>query len=74
MVGRTRAVGGLHEGGGNCLKYLIRGWNRKEGRGNKDFQKERGKLGQGVSSLKGGGLEPPYELSIFSHVENISFG
>ena len=37
---------GLHEGGGNCLKYLKRGWNRKDGRGNKD--------------LKEGGLEPPY--------------
>ena len=26
-------------GGGNCLKYLKRRWNRKEGRGNKDFKK-----------------------------------
>ena len=33
--------------GGNCLKYLKRGWNRKEGRENKDFKKG-GKLGQGV--------------------------
>ena len=41
-------------GGGNCLKYLKRGWNRKEGRGNKDFKK-RGKLGQGVGALKRGG-------------------
>ena len=37
---------GLREDGGNCLKYLKRGWNRKEGKGNKDFKK-RGKLGQG---------------------------
>ena len=29
----------LHEGRGNCLKYLKRGWNRKDGRGNKDFEK-----------------------------------
>ena len=28
---------GLHEGGGNCLKYLKRGWNRKEERKNKKF-------------------------------------
>ena len=42
--------------GEDCLKYLKRGWNRKEGRGNKDFEKG-GKLGQGVGTLKwdGGG-------------------
>ena len=52
---------GLREGGGNCQKYLKRRWNRKEGRGNKDF--ENGvKLGEGVGALKRGGLEPPYEL------------
>ena len=33
---------------GDCLKYLIRGWNRKEGRGNKDLKK-------GTSWIKGGG-------------------
>ena len=27
------------EGGGDCLKYLKSGWNRKEGSGNKDFKK-----------------------------------
>ena len=42
------------EGGGNCLKYLTRGSNRKGGRGNKDFKKG-GKLGQGVAALKKGG-------------------
>ena len=26
-------------GGGSCLKYLKSGWNRKEGRPNKDFKK-----------------------------------
>ena len=41
----------LREGGGNCLKYLKRGWNRKEGRGNKNFKK-RSKLGQRVGTLK----------------------
>ena len=30
---------GLHEGGGNCVKHLKRGWNRKEGRGNKKFKR-----------------------------------
>ena len=39
------------EGGGNCLKYLKRRWNRKEGRGNKDFKKG-GKEGQEVGALK----------------------
>ena len=29
----------MREGGGNCLKYLKRGWNRTEGRGHKDFKK-----------------------------------
>ena len=43
----------MREGGGNSLKYLKRGWNRKEGRGNKVFKKG-GKLGQGVGVLKGG--------------------
>ena len=53
---------GLREGRGNCLKYLKRGWNRKEGRRNKDFEKGKGELGQGVGALKKGGLEPLYEL------------
>ena len=42
------------EGVGNCLKYLKRGWNRKEGRGNKDFIKRGDRLGQGVGALKKG--------------------
>ena len=33
------------EGVGNCLKYLKRGWNRKEGRGHKDYKKE-GQVGE----------------------------
>ena len=57
----------MREGGGKCLKYLKREWNRTEWRGNKDFKKGGGggKLGQGVGALKmggGGGLEPPYKL------------
>ena len=42
----------MREGGGNCLKYLERGWNKKEGRGHKD------KLGHGVGALKGGAETP----------------
>ena len=56
MVGPIRA-GGLLEGVGNCLKHLKSGWNRKEGRGNKDFKKG-GKLGQEMGALKKGGLNP----------------
>ena len=51
----------MREGGGNCLKYLKRGWNRKEGRGNKDFKKG-GQAGSRGGCLKKGGLEPPYKL------------
>ena len=32
----------LREGGGNCLKYLEKEWNKKEGRGHKDFKKSGG--------------------------------
>ena len=28
----------LNKGDGNSLKHTKRGWNRKEGRGNKDFK------------------------------------
>ena len=42
----------MHEGGRNCLKYLKRGQNRKEGKGHKDCKKG-GKLGEGVGVLKG---------------------
>ena len=29
----------MREGGGNCLKYLKREWNRKKGNEQKDFKK-----------------------------------
>ena len=32
--------------GGNCLKYLKRGWNRKPGRGYKDFKKMGARWGK----------------------------
>ena len=41
----------LRQGEGKCLKYLERGWNRKEGRGHKDFKKGV-KLGQWEGALK----------------------
>ena len=43
----------MGESGGSCLKYLKGGWNRKEGRGNKDFEKGS-KLGQVLGVLKKG--------------------
>ena len=43
----------LCEGGGKFLKYLKRGGNREEGRGNKDLKKG-GRLGHGVGALKRG--------------------
>ena len=49
---------GLHEGGGNSLKYLKRGWNRKEGRGSKDFKKG-GQAGSRGGCLKKGGNGTP---------------
>ena len=55
MVGQIRAVGGLHEGGGKCQNYLKMGWNRKEGRVDKDFKKSGDKLDQGVCALKRAG-------------------
>ena len=43
----------------NCVKYLKRGWNRNEERGNEDFKKRGGgKLGQGVGALKKGAGTP----------------
>ena len=48
----------LREGGGNCLKYLGRGWNRTDGRGHKYFKK-----GGGASWVK---ECPPYELWLLS--------
>ena len=52
-------------GGGDCLKYLKWGWNRKEGRGSKANILKSGKPGQGVGAFKKEGLEPPQELCYF---------
>ena len=40
-VGWSGSRGLLEGGGGDCQKYLKRAWNRKQGRGNKDFKKGR---------------------------------
>ena len=60
---------GLHEGGGNCVKYLKRGWNRKEGRENKDFQGGRGggKPGQGVGTFKRREARTPLRTMLHLH-------
>ena len=50
----------MHEIEGNCLKYLKRGGNRKEGKGKKYFQKGGGKLSQGVGTLKRVGEWNPF--------------
>ena len=49
--------------GGNCLKYLKRGWNRKVGRETKNFR--RGQAGSGSGCLKKegrGGTATPLRL------------
>ena len=53
MVGLEQE--GLCEGGGNSLKYLKRGWNRKEGMKNKDFKKGGQARSRGGCIKKGGG-------------------
>ena len=42
-------------GGGDCLKYLKRGWSRTEGRKNKDFKKGGQAESRGGCLKKGGG-------------------
>ena len=59
--GLGQEMGFLSEGGEKCLKYLKKGWNRKEGRGNKDFKK-RGEAGSRSGCRKKGKLELPYRL------------
>ena len=46
----------------NCLKYLEKGWNRKEGRGDKDLKKREGGVQAGSSGgflKKGRGAGTP---------------
>ena len=53
-LGLGQEGGCLREGRGNCLKYLKRWWNRKKGRGNKNFKKV-GQAGSRGGCLKNGG-------------------
>ena len=46
------------EGGGNCLKYLKREWNRAEGRGHKNIKRGRQTGSRGGFYKKGGGWNP----------------
>ena len=62
-LNQRRLVGQIIAGGGcvrvgDCLKYLKRAWNRKQGRGDKDLKKGGDKLGQRVDALTGGGWNP----------------
>ena len=64
------------EGGENCLKYIKRGWNRKEERGNKDLKKggEQAGLRGGCLEKGEGGLEPPYKPPCVSAYASIAHG
>ena len=58
--------GGGEGGGGGVLSkiYLKRGWNRKEGRGHKNFKNRGASWVRSGCLKKGEGLEPPYKLWI----------
>ena len=55
----------------NCLKYLKRGWNRKEGKGNKNFKKGGGQAGSRGGCLKKSGAGTPLRTMIYEHVRGI---
>ena len=61
----------MRERGGNCLKYLKRGWNRKKGRENKDFKKRGRKLGRGVGALKSGDWNPLTNYGMYLDVYSL---
>ena len=48
----------MREVEGNYVKYLKRGWNRKEGRGNKNFKKGGASWVKGLGALKKGAETP----------------
>ena len=54
MVGLGQKGVARVDGGGGCLKYLKRGWNKKEGKENKDFKKggQAGPKGKARTSLR----------------------
>ena len=64
LVGRIRAVGGLREGGVNCLKYLKRGVERKRGEGKQILK--RGQAASRVGTLKRAAITTSIEVVIVS--------
>ena len=56
----------MHKGGRICLKYLKRGWNRKDGRGSKDFKKGDQARSRVGCLKKGGGTGTPLETMVIS--------
>ena len=57
----------MREGGGNCLKYLKRGWNRKEGRENKDLKNEGQAMSRGGCLNEGRGTGIPLQTKGSGH-------
>ena len=59
-------VGLWQEGWGNCLKYLKKEWNRKEGKGDKDFKKveQAGSRGGACLKKRGGGTGTPLRTMV----------
>ena len=58
--------------GGDCLKYLKREWNRKEGRWNKDFKKG-GQTGSRGGCLKKGGGGAGTPLRTMMHTQLLQY-
>ena len=59
MVGlRQKRIARVGGGGGTCLKYFKRRWNRKEGKRNKDFKKGGQAGPRGECLKKRGGWNP----------------
>ena len=55
----------MREGGENCLKYLKRGWNRKDRTRSRKFKKMNVKLCQGLGTLKKGDWKPLTNYATF---------
>ena len=56
----------MRKGGRNCLKYLKRGWNRKDGRGSKDFKKGDQARSRVGCFKKKGGTGTPLQTMVIS--------
>ena len=55
----------------NCLKYLKRGWNKKEGRGNKDFKIEVQDGSRGKCLKKVGAGTPLRNMWLLEHMSMV---